>query len=298
MAKRLSHKDAVLFKVLTARKTGMIAHITGTLSDERISLMDARAKVESDQGLIEITSDDPTLEQRFDALLRACRGLQSIEGCNQLFAEFVRYVYSRKAGKTLVSKIRSGITPFESNFSGQILHENEPLHPANASASALEPAIYELDKAAADFISDPDRLLKVKPSDLEKIIAEAYRAHGLDVRVTGGPNDHGVDAVATTYVPMNLPRKFSQHLQIAIQVKRYKRSHKVKERELRNLYGSLSAEGYDRGILVTTSSLTAAASRYLETRRAVKDRITVIAGDEVLELLLSYCKQRRVPFWR
>jgi restriction endonuclease Mrr len=191
----------------------------------------------------------------------------------------------------------SGIAPFESYFSGQLLDEREPLHPHNASPSDFQPVIRELDRVVGSLISTPDRILKVRPSSLEKIIAEVYRAHGLEVRVTGGPKDHGVDAEAIAYVPMKLPRKFSQHLRIAIQVKRYKKSRKVRERELRDLYGSLVADGYDRGVLVTTSSLTAAASHYLETRCAVKDRIRVVAGDEVLELLLSYCKQRWIPFW-
>lgn len=297
MARRSTYEDAIVFRLCVNRK-GMLPAIADAISDERIGILEARLPEEVDPGWIEITSDDPTLEQRHDALLRVCRSLQSIEGCNQLVAEFVRFVYSRKTSERLKSKIRCGITPFESYFSGQLLDEKEPVHPANMSASDWEPVIYELDKAVADFISNPDRLLKVKPSDLEKIIAEVYRAHGLDVQVTGGPRDHGVDATATAYVPMKLPHKFSQHLRIAIQVKRYKRNHKVRESELRNLYGSLTAEGHDRGVLITTSSLTAAASQYLETRQAVKDRITVIAGDEVLELLLSYCKQKWIPFWR
>jgi hypothetical protein len=300
--------DAIFFRCSTANKYGMLAAITRAIQDAEVSIFNANASEQANQGVVEIISEDLTSERGFDSLLRVCRSLQSIEGCNHLFAQFVRCMHalvpvtllSGEKGEmhSVQSVIHSGTTPFESYFSGQLLNEKEPLHPANISASDFEPVIYELDKAAASFISNPDRLFKVHPSDLEKIIAEVYRAHGLDVRVTGGPKDHGVDAKATAYVPMKLPRKFSQYLRIAIQVKRYKQSRKVRESELRNLYGSLLAEGYDRGVLVTTSSLTAAASHYLETRYAVKDRITVIAGDEVLELLLSYCKQKWVPFWR
>lgn len=298
MSNHSKAKDVVLFRLSTENRTGMISASTDALRGERITIINANARVVSDQeGVIEYTVEDETENHGFQTLLGACRSLQSINGCNHLLAEFARLISSGK-GSVEPSLIHSGVTPFESYFSGQLLNEHDPLHPANVSASDFEPVIYELDNVAAEFISDPDRIISVKPSDLERIIGEVYRAHGLDVRITGGSNDHGIDASATAYVPVKLPRKYSQHLRIAIQVKRYQRNRKVRESEVRNLYGSLSAEGYDRGVLVTTSSLTAAAEKYLGTRRAIKDRITVIAGDEVLELLISYCKQRWVPFWR
>ena len=84
---------------------------------------------------------------------------------------------------------------------------------------------------------------------------------------------------------------------IGIQVKRYRRDNKVREKEIRDLFGSIVADNYDRGVMITTSSLTGAAKEYIKERRAVQDRISFVAGDQIAELLISYCKQELVPFW-
>jgi hypothetical protein len=288
--------NSILYRLTVEDRPGVVADVTTVVAENHQPIRGVNAKVlDAHFGILSLYTEDWTLQEGFRPVISLCRALQTVKHCNHLLAEFVR---TSHAEPDKVSVLHSGIIPFQSYYSGQLIKAAEPLHPDNSSTRETEAVLYELDQVAAELIRDPQRLFSLKPHDLERLIAEVYRVHGLEVRVTGGPRDHGIDASATAYVPMSLPKRFSQHLRIGIQVKRYSKARKVSESELRNFKGSLSAEGFDRGILVTTSSMTAAAAHYLETRRTVRDRVTVIAGEEVLELLVSYCKQKLVPFWR
>lgn len=298
-------REAVAFRLSLADRPGIVHQLLQLFSKEsqNILMMETSAVELRLQHLAELIAEDSTNLRGYSPLLRLCRALQAIDECNHLLAEFVQILIPKKSmrGSSFQARapvLRSGVTPFESFFSGQLIAVREPIHPDNVSISDMQPALSELDGAAAEFIKDPDRLFAVKPSELETIVAEIYKAHGFDVRVTGGPRDHGIDVSAEAFVPVSLPRKFSQHIRIGIQVKRYRRDHKVTESEVRNLYGSVAGENLDRGIIFTTSSLTAAAQEYIAARRAVQDRLTIVAGDDILELLISYCKQRWIPFWK
>lgn len=294
MKNTLEKKSSVEFRISAHDRIGISKELAEIFFRAETYLKNISGKrVGANQALFIFHMMD---ENKHDLLIELCRGLQGVNGCNHLTAQFIKEM-DIEGSEKLTSIVDQGEIPFESFFSGQLIQTGDPLHPDNISLSDLEPAYYELDKAASNFIQDPDRLFKVKPSELEKIVAEVYRAQGFDVKVTGGPQDHGIDVQATTYVPLSLPKKFTQCIKVGIQVKRYRYDNKVGESELRNLYGSIMADNYDRGVLVTTSSITSAAAKYLETRRPVKDRITVIAGEEIVELLISYCKQRFVPFW-
>lgn len=298
-------REAVAFRLSLADRPDLIHQILQLFSGEsqNILLMETLALELRLQCLAELIAEDSTNLHGYSPLLRLCRALQAIDECDHLLAEFVHILIPKKSTKDPSFQarppiLRSDGTLFKSFFSGQWISVREPIHPDNLSVSDMQPALSELDSAAAEFIKDPDQLFTVKPSELEVIVAEIYKAHGFDVRVTGGPRDHGIDVSAEAFMPVSLPRKFSQHICIGIQVKRYRRDHKVTESEVRNLYGSVAGENLDRGIIFTTSSLTAAAQEYIAARRAVQDRLTIVAGDDVLELLISYCKQRRIPFWK
>jgi hypothetical protein len=297
-------REAVAFRLSLADRPGIVHQLLQLFSEEsqNILMMETVALELRLQHLAELIAEDSSNLRGYSSLLRLCRALQAIDECNHLLAEFVQILVPKKSeGPSFQARppvLRSGVAPFESLFSGQLITVREPIHPDNVSVSDMRPALSELDRAAAKFIKDPDRLFAVKPSELEAIVAGIYKAHGFDVRITGGPRDHGIDVSAEAFIPVSLPRKFSQHIRIGIQVKRYRRDHKVTESEVRDLYGSVVGENLDRGIIFTTSSLTAAAQEYIAARRAVQDRLTIVAGDDILEVIISYCKQRWIPFWK
>jgi hypothetical protein len=286
----------VLFRLSAATSPNLIAKTINVFAQSRQEVAAIHLAALETATLSVVTKDNTDMEN-YATLLALCRGLQNIDMCNHLSAEFVDSVPSVASLSSPKHTTVDGPL-FESFFSGQYIRRDEPLHPDNADDGGLALVRRALDKIAGDLIAHPERLMSVPPRKFEEVIAEIYRSHGFDVGITGGPRDHGIDVAATIRIPMTLPRRMSQHLRIGIQVKRYKTTRKVREAELRNLFGSIEAEGYDRGVLVTTSSLTAAAKEYVTTRRAVRDRLMVLCGDDVLELLVGYCKQRWVPFWR
>jgi hypothetical protein len=291
-------KDVVSLRVAHTDRPGNLTKITNIFRERHdivTSLVTRRAR----QTELILAVRDETPATGFAPLLNLCRDLQKLDCCNNVIAEFAKFggVISGPTAKfPFIALFPYGQAPFESFFSGHSIRRSEPLHPENTDQSAVGAVINELDRIAGSLVADPDRLFAGSPIELERIVADVYRAHGFDVRVTGGPGDHGIDAIAV-FASMSLPEKFAQHLRVGIQVKRYRRDHKVEERELRDFFGAIVAEDLDRGVFVTTSSLTAAAAKYLDERRPVRDRISIVAGDDVIELLVSYCKHRRVPFW-
>ena len=246
-----------------------------------------------------VAVDDLTPTTGFTPVLSLCRDLQKLECCSHIVAEFAKFggvIKGHEGAPSLIALFPYGRAPFESFLSDHRIRRSDPLHPENADESRVNAIVNEMDRAAAEIVADPDHLFQMSPSDFERMVAEVYRAHGFDVRITAGPRDHGVDAIAV-FAPVSLPKRFQQHFRVGIQVKRYRRDHKVEERELRDFFGAIVADEFDRGIFVTTSSLTAAAAEYVDVRRAVRDRVSIVSGEEVIELLVSYCKHRSVPFW-
>lgn len=303
-------RDAIEFAMQMNDRPGLIRQVVQQFVDtsQNILKQESCSIHNGEKHDLTVISEDVTDEDGFSAILTLCRGIQHVDECDRLRAQFVLLHIPSNAGdqanpnpdqyRPSDNIYRRGQRPFTSRCAQQLIAGSMQLHPDNAEHAELTQAINQLDRAAADFIKEPKRLLRITPRELERVVAATYSAHGFDVRLSGGPRDHGIDVIATTYVPVTLPRKFSQFLQVGIQVKRYKKTNKISENVIRDFYGSLLGENLDRGILVTTSSLTAAAQSYLQARRTVQDRITVVAGDEVLELLISYCKQRDVPFWK
>lgn len=118
---------------------------------------------------------------------------------------------------------------------------------------------------------------KLAPGPFEQLVARLFAKIGLvDVKVTGGARDGGVDVTAVRLAP-------GQHREpIAIQVKRY--SHPVGPRVVRELIGTVTTGRFTKGILVTTSSFTQQAQE-----AAAKDvRIQLISGLDLVDLLAEH----------
>jgi hypothetical protein len=297
----LADDKCITFRLTIADVKGTLARVSQRFVAQSLDIIEAQIKSISDlRAAYKFIIVDNTQSCGFQPLLHICRNLQSLESCNHLLAQFGR-IHAKKENCTPGAPIEfdSNLLPlFESFYSGQVINSKEALHPENTDGKQMNHAFYELDKAATEFIRDPEKIFFVSPKDLERVVAEIYRAHGFDVKITGGPHDHGIDVIATALVPASLPPRLGHHMKIGIQVKRYKSGRKVREKQVRDLYGALAADSFDRGVLISTSSLTASAQAYLDSRRAVQDRISVIAGDEILELIVSYCRQKWIPFWK
>jgi len=120
-----------------------------------------------------------------------------------------------------------------------------------------------------------ERIAELSPNGFEKLVGEFLRAKGFsNIEVTGGPNDKGIDG--------NCELSFIG-LKVAFQAKRYQPQDSVGIRDVQRLQGSLIA-GYDRGILVTTSSFSPGAKNFVEEEKA---QIRLVDGEELVQQMIG-----------
>ena len=119
------------------------------------------------------------------------------------------------------------------------------------------------------------RLLKLTPVQFERLLGEYFTAKGCsEVEVTGRSNDGGIDGIAKIQY---------LKLRIAIQAKRYKPGNNIGIDPVQRLNGSLG-NSYDRGVFVTTSSFTSAASGWVQEEQPP---ISLIDGDALAEDMIE-----------
>ncbi|MFC9082436.1 restriction endonuclease [Streptomyces sp. NPDC057062] len=117
---------------------------------------------------------------------------------------------------------------------------------------------------------DPD-LYEMDPIAFENLVADLFRAMGMQAVTTQRSNDGGVDVDALDPAPIRGGK-------IVVQVKRYRNT--VPPTAVRDLYGTVQDAGANKGVLVTTSrfgpgSHTFAGGKPLE----------LISGTELVDLL-------------
>jgi HJR/Mrr/RecB family endonuclease len=117
-------------------------------------------------------------------------------------------------------------------------------------------------RAAAEFRTllsrdgpSRDDLLRMKPRDFERFIAEVWSRLGYEVDLTKLSGDGGYDLIAVQRAHSN--EKF------LIECKRYAPSNKVGVGLVRALYGVKTAEKATKALLVTTSSYTRGAQEFM-----------------------------------
>jgi restriction system protein len=120
--------------------------------------------------------------------------------------------------------------------------------------------------------------------DFEHLIREIFERkfaeHGGEVRVTQASRDRGVDAVVFDPDPIFGGK-------IIIQAKRY--SATVDLSAVRDLYGTIQAEGANKGILVTTSDFGPEAYDFAKGKP-----ITLLNGSNLLHLLTEHGYAARI----
>jgi len=95
----------------------------------------------------------------------------------------------------------------------------------------------------ADLESRPN-LMELTPFEFEELVTNLFSKMGLETKQTRSSRDGGVDAVAFDTRPLIGGK-------VVIQAKRYR--HAVGVSAVRDLFGTMTHEGANKGILVTTS---------------------------------------------
>jgi restriction system protein len=133
-------------------------------------------------------------------------------------------------------------------------------------------------KEVIDQLRPEDNLAAMPWEDFEHLVRELFEKefskNGGEVRVTQASRDRGVDAIAFDPDPIR-GGKF------VIQAKRY--NVVVPVSAVRDLYGTMIAEGAAKGIIVTTSHFGP------DSREFAKDKpITLIDGANLVHMFQSY----------
>ncbi|MFE3518905.1 restriction endonuclease [Streptomyces sp. NPDC059166] len=117
---------------------------------------------------------------------------------------------------------------------------------------------------------DPD-LFAMDPIAFENLVAELFRAMGMQAVTTQRSNDGGVDVDALDPAPIRGGK-------IVVQVKRYRRT--VPPTAVRDLYGTVQDAGANKGVLVTTSGFGPGSHTFANGKP-----LELISGPELVDLL-------------
>ncbi|MFJ5098713.1 restriction endonuclease [Streptomyces sp. NPDC088557] len=117
---------------------------------------------------------------------------------------------------------------------------------------------------------EPD-LLAMDPIAFEGLVAELFRARGLQAVTTRRSNDGGVDVEALDPDPISGGS-------IVVQVKRYRNT--VPPTAVRDLFGTVQGAGANKGVLVTTSRFGPGSYTFANGKP-----LTLISGTELVDLL-------------
>ncbi|MFF9123505.1 restriction endonuclease [Streptomyces sp. NPDC014889] len=117
---------------------------------------------------------------------------------------------------------------------------------------------------------DPD-LYAMDPIAFEDLVAELFRAMGMQAVTTQRSNDGGVDVDALDPAPIRGGK-------IVVQVKRYRNT--VPPTAVRDLYGTVQDVGANKGVLVTTSKFGPGSHTFANGKP-----LELIPGTELVDLL-------------
>ncbi|MFC9293611.1 restriction endonuclease [Streptomyces sp. NPDC057011] len=120
---------------------------------------------------------------------------------------------------------------------------------------------------------EPD-LFVMDPIAFENLVAELFRAMGMEAVTTQRSGDGGVDIEALDPSPITGGR-------IVVQVKRYRNT--VSPTAVRDLYGTVQDKGANKGVLVTTASFGPGSYAFVNGKP-----LELVPGDQLVELLHQY----------
>ncbi|MFK0256063.1 restriction endonuclease [Streptomyces sp. NPDC090445] len=117
---------------------------------------------------------------------------------------------------------------------------------------------------------EPD-LFAMDPIDFENLVAELFRAMGMEAVTTQRSGDGGVDVEALDPAPIRGGR-------IVVQVKRYRNT--VPPTAVRDLYGTVQDKGANKGVLVTTASFGPGSYTFANGKP-----LELVPGTDLVDLL-------------
>ncbi|MEU9143454.1 restriction endonuclease [Streptomyces sp. NPDC048349] len=120
---------------------------------------------------------------------------------------------------------------------------------------------------------EPD-LFEMDPIAFENLVAELFRAMGMEALTTQRSGDGGVDIEANDPSPITGGR-------IVVQVKRYRNT--VSPTAVRDLYGTVQDKGANKGVLVTTASFGPGSYTFANGKP-----LELVPGAKLVELLHQY----------
>ncbi|MEU7552297.1 restriction endonuclease [Streptomyces sp. NPDC044571] len=120
---------------------------------------------------------------------------------------------------------------------------------------------------------EPD-LFEMDPIAFENLVAELFRAMGMEAVTTQRSGDGGVDVEALDPAPIRGGR-------IVVQVKRYRNT--VPPTAVRDLYGTVQDKGANKGVLVTTASFGPGSYTFANGKP-----LELVPGADLVELLHRY----------
>ncbi|MFI8850791.1 restriction endonuclease [Streptomyces sp. NPDC053499] len=117
---------------------------------------------------------------------------------------------------------------------------------------------------------EPD-LYEMDPVAFESLVAELFRAMGMQAVTTQRSNDGGVDVDALDPAPIRGGK-------IVVQVKRYRNT--VPPTAVRDLYGTVQGAGANKGVLVTTSKFGPGSHTFANGKP-----LELVSGTDLVDLL-------------
>ncbi|MFJ6050137.1 restriction endonuclease [Streptomyces sp. NPDC092307] len=125
-----------------------------------------------------------------------------------------------------------------------------------------------------DTDEDEPDLFAMDPIAFENLVAELFRAMGMEAVTTQRSGDGGVDVEAVDPAPIRGGR-------IVVQVKRYRNT--VPPTAVRDLYGTVQDKGANKGVLVTTASFGPGSYTFANGKP-----LELVPGADLVELLHQY----------
>lgn len=131
--------------------------------------------------------------------------------------------------------------------------------------------------------SSPDLMREITPREFEEVVTELFRAKGFEVDLTQRTSDGGKDIIAIHTDSLGIRSKYF------IECKRYAEESKVGVALVRALQGVKNTkDGPNKTILVTTSTFTSGAKKFVEHEASSKWDVTLADYDILVGWLNGY----------
>lgn len=122
------------------------------------------------------------------------------------------------------------------------------------------------------------RLHQLSDDGFEHFALYLLRAHGMEMRWTGGSGDEGIDGIGTAPIGRILTRT------VAVQAKKYEPSRTVGRNEVALFQADATAAGAEHGVFVTTARFSGPARDAALTRQPTID---LVDGEKLTALCLD-----------